>query len=80
MTLDRRTFILQGATLLAVSPSLGMIAPGVSAAQIPPIPQSDTHANSIRFQIDGWDRCETDVPNPDEVWLRLNQSWRVAWR
>ncbi len=80
MTIDRRSFILQGATLLAVTPGLSIFAPGPSAAQCAPTASYDTHHGYAQFKIAGWDRGETEIPNANDVWLTLNQSWRAAWR
>ena len=80
MPIDRRTFIVQGSTLLAITPCLGIFAPGSSTAQSPRVISSETHEKSTRFKIDGWDTCDVDLANADVVWLSLNQSWRAAWR
>jgi hypothetical protein len=80
MAIDRRTFIVQGATLLATTPCVGVFVPGSSMAQSPRGISSETHDKSTRFKIDGWDTCDVDVADADDVWLRLNQSWRAAWR
>jgi hypothetical protein len=80
MMIDRRTFIIQGATLLAAAPALAVSLPGSSTAQTPLVTGAGAEENSILFKIDGWDHCEAEVSNGNEVWLRINQSWRAAWR
>lgn len=47
-----------------------------------------TDKNFIVLKIDGWDRCDngltanpvTKVSTANEVLIRINQSWRTAWR
>ena len=80
MMIDRRTFIIQGATLLATAPALAVVLPGSSAAQTPLMTGAGTDETSILFKIDGWDACDAEVSTGNEVWLRINQSWRAAWR
>jgi hypothetical protein len=80
MMIDRRTLIIHGATLLAAAPALAVLLPGPSIAQTPHMTRAGADENSILFKIDGWDACDAEVSNGNEVWLRINQSWRVAWR
>jgi hypothetical protein len=80
MMIDRRSFIVQGTTLLATTPFVGVLVPGSSTAQGPHAFSSETQEKTARFKIDGWDTCDADMANADDVWLRLNQSWRSAWR
>jgi hypothetical protein len=78
--IDRRTFIVQGATLLATVPALGILLQGPSTVQAPLMTGAGANENSIRFKIDGWDCYDSEVSNENEVWLRINQSWRAVWR
>jgi hypothetical protein len=80
MMINRRTFIVQGATVLATVPALGILLPGPSTAQSPLMTRAGADENSIRFKIDGWDYCDSEVSNENEVWFRINQSWRAVWR
>jgi hypothetical protein len=80
MAIDRRNFIVQGATLLATTPCVGIFASGLSTAQSLRVSSSETQEKSTRFKIYGWDTCDVDGANADDVWLRLNPSWRAAWR
>ena len=56
---------------------------------------SRADTNGIVFKVDGWDRTHDsatdgspvpsvahgDNADPDmQVWIRVNRSWRVAWR
>jgi hypothetical protein len=77
--IDRRTFIIQGATLFATAPALAILLPGPATAQTPLMTRPGADENSILFKIDGWDLCDTTVSNGNEVWIRINQSWRAAW-
>lgn len=37
-------------------------------------------AGNVVFKINGWDRqCENEAKD-DQVWIRIDQSWRTAWR
>jgi hypothetical protein len=78
--IDRRTFIIHGATLLAAAPALAVLPPGPSIAQTPLMTRAGAEGNPFLFKIDGWDACDAEVSNENEVWLRINQSWRAAWR
>ena len=79
MMIDRRTFIMQGATVLATAPALAILLPR-SSAQTPFMTGARADENLAVFKIDGWDLCEARVSNGNEVWIRVNQSWRTAWR
>jgi hypothetical protein len=83
MTIDRRNFI-QYTALLATVPSIAALYPLSSVAGAPPLPVPEAaemkDANSVVFKIDGWDHCDTKVSNGDEVLIRINQTWRAAWR
>ncbi len=68
--IDRRAFVA-GAALVAVTPAFRIFpldALAQAADQILPV-----------LAIDGWsDQNET---NPDiQIWLRIGQGWRTAWR
>ena len=80
MMIDRRTFIVQGATLLATAPALAILLLSPSTPQTPLMTEAGANENPILFKIDGWDDCDADLTNGNDVWLRINQSWRVAWR
>ena len=80
MMIDRRTFMIQGATLFATAPTLAILLSGSSTAQTPLVTGAGADENPIVFKIDGWDGCDEDTANGNEVWLRMSQSWRVAWR
>lgn len=78
MMVDRRTFI-QGATLLATASALAAWLPRSSTTQTR-IAGSETDVNPVVFKIDGWDRCDAKGLTGNEVLIRINQSWRTAWR
>jgi hypothetical protein len=80
MTIDRRTFMVQGATLIATTGCLGILVPGSPIGQSHRVIGPETNENSTRFKIDGWDISEAGVANADDVWLTVNRSWRAAWR
>jgi hypothetical protein len=80
MMIDRRAFIINGATLLAAAPALAVLLPGPSIAQTPLLTRAGADENSVLFKIDGWDAYGAEASNGNEVWLRIDQSWRAAWR
>ena len=80
MTIDRRTFIIQGATLLATAPALADVLTRSSPARTPLTTEAGPDENSTVFKIHGWDHYGGEASNGNEVWLTINQSWRAAWR
>ena len=91
MMIDRRTF-LQRAAFVAATPPLAALFPLPSSAQpqlstvlnrLPQTAETRTDANALVFKIDGWD-CGGDLTldgSPaNTVLIRINQSWRTAWR
>jgi len=80
MMIDRRTFIIEGATLLATAPALAGVLPRSSTTQTPFVTGVRADANSVLFKIEGWDHCDAKASNANEMWIRIHQSWRSAWR
>jgi hypothetical protein len=80
MMIDRRTFIIEGATLLATGPALSGVLTCSLPARTPPITEAGPGENSAVFKIHGWDHSGEEASNGNEVWLTINQSWRAAWR
>lgn len=82
MMLNRRIFI-QGA--LGGVPALAALLSSkpLQASQASPPPAQvsggGTDPNQIVFKIDGWDRWDTAATD-NQVSIRINQSWRTAWR
>ena len=68
MTLDRRTFII-GAGAVAVRPAL----------ELWPFPAPAADVAQVEFMIDGWSMDDGSA-SPDRVWIKLDRSWRTAWR
>jgi hypothetical protein len=85
MMIDRRSFI-QCTALLATIPALAALHPLSSIAEGPLLPgpspraPDTTHANDVVFKIDGWDHRDAKASNGNEVLIRIDQSWRAAWR
>jgi hypothetical protein len=85
MMIDRRSFI-QCTALLAAIPAPAALHPLSSMAEAPPLPglspqaPDTTTANVVVFKVDGWDHRDAKVSNGNEVLIRINQSWRAAWR
>jgi hypothetical protein len=84
MILDRRTF-LQEAAFFAMTPAIAAFLPRTSTAQQPRAKsaveklEGGTESKLVGFKIDGWE-LETRVPAENQVLIRINQSWRTAWR
>ncbi len=82
MLIDRRSF-MQAAALVAVgdllSPSSNVRAYASSfAASVPTQMAVGETCTKHVFKVDGWDRLCDPVGN--EVFIRVNQAWRTAWR
>jgi hypothetical protein len=68
--IDRRDFIA-GAALVAVAPTLEWLPPALS--------QPGVNPSYPILLIDGWNVHDNrDATN--QAWIRVNRSWRVAWR
>jgi hypothetical protein len=70
MMIDRRTFVA-GAALAAIAPSLELLTTQLSAGE--------TDVNRVAFMIEGWSIRDKSGAS-DEVWIRLDRSWRGSWR
>lgn len=83
--INRRSFI-QSAIVVAATPALATLFPLSTTARPSlgpePSPQAADTTNPDRcvFKIDGWDHCEAKASDGNEVWIRIDQSWRTAWR
>jgi hypothetical protein len=78
--IDRRTFIIQGATLLAIASALADVLTRSSPPRTPLMTEAGSDENSTVFKIHGWDHYGAEASNGNEVWLTINRSWRAAWR
>jgi hypothetical protein len=68
--IDRREF-MSGTALVALAPTLSLLP------VVLPTPAAET--NRLVMKIYGWStpgQSGTD----EEVWIRVNRSWRTAWR
>jgi hypothetical protein len=70
MIIDRRDFIA-GAALVAVARSLQLLPPQRS--------QPIMNLSYPAFMIDGWS-VQDSSDATSQVWIRVDRSWRVAWR
>jgi len=82
MVIDRRSFIrLFGwatpAIVLLSRPTQADVTLSERSVQAP-VPDAPD-VNAIVFRIDGWD-CYDDVATDNQWLIRINQSWRAAWR
>jgi hypothetical protein len=82
MMIDRRTFVVQGATLLAAAPALADVLTCLPPTRTPLVTRAEVGSdeNSAVFKIHGWDGHGGEASSGNEVWLSINQSWRAAWR
>ena len=78
MMIDRRGFL--------VSMALATVAPVLGALRTRPKPIATTQATSVAtdlsstaFMIDGWS-TQDDSAIGDQIWIRIDRSWRTAWR
>jgi hypothetical protein len=82
MLIDRRSF-MQAAALLAVgellslSPNVAAYASPISNPVPPQMAAGGANTKDV-IKIDGWDRLRDSAD--DEVFIRINQAWRTAWR
>ena len=95
MILDRRTFI-QSAALVATTSAAAVLLPLSSTAQsqdsqitgpAPALVDDGTDRSLVVIRIEGWDRCDGDdlsvrssVSTSNEVVIKIDHSWRTAWR
>jgi hypothetical protein len=85
MMIDRRAFI-QCAALVATIPTVAnlfRLSPTAQASPVPtasPAARNSTDSNSMVLKIDGWDLSDVKTSAENEVFIRINQSWRTAWR
>jgi hypothetical protein len=70
MTLDRRAFIV-GTGIVAIAP-VGELWPL-------PAPARAADVRQVEFMIEGWNMDDGSAA-PNRVWIRLDRSWRTAWR
>jgi hypothetical protein len=95
MMIDRRTFILIGAPLVATAAAVAILPLGIASASSSEVAGGRQNSRNIALKIHGWDRRDesarrgskasragrvTGDPNSDEIFISINQSWRAAWR
>jgi hypothetical protein len=68
--IDRRAFMSSSA-LVALAPRLSF----ASALPAPPAAE----ATRLVVKIAGWSQSDESNPS-EEIWIRVNHSWRAAWR
>ncbi len=83
------------ASLLSLPSTVQSHASSLPGPLPPQLAAGGTDMNCVVFKIDGWDRCDdvsidsstiasagsmTNDPPGDQVLIRINQSWRTAWR
>jgi hypothetical protein len=95
MIIDRRTFILISAPLVATAAAISILPAGMAGASSSELAGDNQKRQNIAFKVHGWDRRDdgafggskpspaglvTGDPNCSEVFISINQSWRTAWR
>jgi hypothetical protein len=93
--LDRRTFIRVSAPFVAAASALASFPPYLIGEAPSRLPAVTDDVEGVVFKIAGWDRCAEVAGDclktssaglmasnsmSDEVFIRVNQSWRTAWR
>lgn len=82
--INRRSF-LQLSILTASIPAILAVEavyvaePALSASPSRPTREPDD-AHAVVFDIEGWDVVDSANPDETSLSIRLNQSWRTAWR
>ena len=85
--IDRRVF-LQRTFLAATTQVVGAFLPVAGALPASSRPDSLStpelrhvaNKDLVLFKIDGWDEVDAQGANGNELLIRMNQSWRTAWR
>jgi hypothetical protein len=95
MIIDRRTFIVINAPLVATAAAVTMLPLGMAGASSSELAGGKQNSRSITFKIHGWDRRDDSAcgrskasltgqvigdSNGDDILISINQSWRAAWR
>jgi hypothetical protein len=95
MIIDRRTFVLISAPLVATAAAVSILPLGMAGASSSEVVCGKQRSRNIAFKIHGWDRRDDSAcggskaslagrvigdPNGDEIFISINQSWRAAWR
>jgi hypothetical protein len=70
MMIDRRS-VIAGTALAVVAPALSF------ASALVPTPAAE--ATRWVVKIHGWN-VSGEANAAEEIWIRINHSWRVAWR
>jgi hypothetical protein len=82
MIIDRRKFI-QGSALVASTSVLATLIPRSLAPQMQCVRSEESADAAVEspvvFKIDGWN-LDDERPEENEMLIRINQSWRTAWR
>ena len=82
MNIDRRSFI-QAVAVAGSASALMAFVPLSSMTDARSVqsggPAEAADSDSVVFTIDGWE-VEKHGLSQDEVRIRINQSWRSAWR
>jgi hypothetical protein len=71
MIIDRRKFIQGSALVASLAPQMQCVRSEESADAAVESP--------VVFKIDGWN-LDDERPEENEMLIRINQSWRTAWR
>lgn len=95
MILDRRTFLLISAPFVATAAALAILPARLPGASSPQLAGGNKDMKNPAFKIYGWDRRDESAgdgsktsstdsakgdSNRDEIFIRINQSWRTTWR
>jgi hypothetical protein len=84
VSMNRRAFI-QGATVVAATPAvtaLVILSSTKKRSEVESASSTDRNSNAAKlvvFKVDGWHSNTVDS-SENEVTIRIDQSWRAAWR
>jgi hypothetical protein len=93
--IDRRTFIQISAPFVATAAALAILPARLPGASSPQLAGGNQDMKHPAFKIYGWDRRDESAgdgsktspadsvrgdSNRDEIFISINQSWRIAWR
>jgi hypothetical protein len=68
--IDRREFV-SGTALIVIAPTLQLLPTS------PPEPLAQERPLVVK--IDGWSLPDASNTS-EEIWIRINRSWRISWR
>jgi hypothetical protein len=76
----RRSFLI-GCGCFVTAPALAKIGPPLAMSDLAPAEASTQAAIDLALRIEGWESpLDSQGLADDRPWIRINSSWRAAWR